>query len=102
MSLHSSLVLAILERLEFVCLSVWTGVFYTDNEFKQVQLIQVICGEQEGLLKNKQTCERRDSNWLLGDQILMSFSKMQINYLKIIQVGKPAESARCQILILPT
>ncbi|KAK5609332.1 hypothetical protein CRENBAI_011311 [Crenichthys baileyi] len=29
------------EMLEFVRLSVWTGVFDTDNEFKQVQLIQV-------------------------------------------------------------
>lgn len=34
-----------------VCLSVWTGVFYTGNEFKQVQFIQVMSGEQEGLLK---------------------------------------------------
>ncbi len=27
-----------------VWLSVWTGVFYTGNEFKQLQLIQVMCG----------------------------------------------------------
>ena len=51
MSLRSSLVLAIVERLESVRLSVWTGVFYTGNEFKQVQLIQVMSGEQEGFLK---------------------------------------------------
>jgi hypothetical protein len=28
---------------------VWTGAFYTGNEFKQVQLIQVMSGEQESL-----------------------------------------------------
>ena len=43
--------MAIVERLESVWLSVWTGVFYTGNEFKQVQLIQVMNGEQEGSLK---------------------------------------------------
>ena len=64
----------------------WTGVFYTGNEFKQMQLIQVMSGEQEGFLKkNKQVCESRNSYWLVGDQILMSCNKMQINYLKIIQ-----------------
>jgi hypothetical protein len=47
MSLHCSLVLAIVERLE----SVWTGVFYTGNEFKRVQLIQIMSAEQEGFLK---------------------------------------------------
>ncbi|KAK5609255.1 hypothetical protein CRENBAI_014111 [Crenichthys baileyi] len=30
------------------------GVFYTDNEFKQVKLIQVMSGEQEGFLKKNQ------------------------------------------------
>jgi hypothetical protein len=30
---------------------VWTGVFYTGNKFKHVQLIQVMSGEQEGFLK---------------------------------------------------
>ena len=34
-----------------ICLSVWTGVFYTGNEFKRLQLIQVMSGEQEGFLK---------------------------------------------------
>jgi hypothetical protein len=29
--------------------------FYTGNEFKQVQLIQVMSGEQEGILKEKLT-----------------------------------------------
>ena len=53
MPLHSFLVLAIVERLESVWLSVWTGVFYTGNKFKQVQLIQVMSGEQEGFLKKK-------------------------------------------------
>jgi len=32
-------------------LSVWTGVFYTGNLFKQVQLIHVMSGGQEGFLK---------------------------------------------------
>ena len=83
MSLHSYLVLAIVERLESVWLSVWTGIFYTGNEFKQVQLIQVMSGEQEGFLKkNKQVFESRNSYWLVGDPILMSYNKMQINYLK--------------------
>ena len=59
---------------------------YTGNEFKQVQLIQVMSGEQEGSLKkNDQVCESRNSYWLVGDQILMSCNKMQINYVKIIQ-----------------
>lgn len=34
-----------------VCLIVWTGVFYTGNEFKQVQMIQVMSGQHEGFLK---------------------------------------------------
>ncbi len=42
--LDSSLVLPIVERLESDWLSVWTGVFYTGNEFKHVQLIQVMSG----------------------------------------------------------
>ncbi len=39
---YFSLVLPIVERFEYDWLSVWTGVFYTGNEFKQVQLIQVM------------------------------------------------------------
>ena len=67
-------------------MSVWTGVFYAGNEFKQVQLIQVMSGEQEVFLKkNEQVCESRNSYWLVGDQILMSCNKMQMNYLRIIQ-----------------
>lgn len=49
LSLNSSL--AIVERLEFVCSSVWRGAFYTSNRFKRVQLIQVMSGHQEGFLK---------------------------------------------------
>ena len=64
----------------------WTGVFYTGNEFKQVQLIQVMSREQEGFLKKfLQICESQNSYWLVGDQILMSCNKMLINYLKILQ-----------------
>ena len=59
----------------------WTG-----NEFKQVQLIQVMSGEQEGFLKkNEHFCDSRNSYWLVGDQILVSCNKIQINDLKIIQ-----------------
>jgi len=56
-------------------LSGWTGVFYTGNWFKQLQLTQVMSGEQEGFLKRN----------LVGDQILMLCNKMQIIFLKIIQ-----------------
>jgi len=44
-------VLAIVERLASVWLSVWTGVFYIGNGFKHVQLKQVMSGEQEDFLK---------------------------------------------------
>ena len=61
-------------------------VSYTGNEFKQVQLIQLMSGEQEGFLKKFYlVCERLNSYSLVGDQILMSCNKMKINYLKIIQ-----------------
>ena len=71
MSIHSSLVLAIVERLESVWLSVWTGVFYAVNKFKQVQLIQVMSGEQEGFLKkNEQVCESRNSYWLSNTYVM--------------------------------
>ncbi len=43
-SLDSSSVLPIEMRLESDWLSVWTAVFYTGNEFKQVQLIQLMSG----------------------------------------------------------
>ena len=57
--------MAIVERLESVWLSVWTGLFYTGNEFKQVQLIKVMSGEQEGFLKKiEQVCESWNSYWL--------------------------------------
>lgn len=41
MSLAISSVLAVVKRLQFDSLRVWTGVFNTDNEFKQVPFIQV-------------------------------------------------------------
>lgn len=41
-SLDSSLVSAMVEVVD--CLKVWAGVFYTDNEFKQVPFLQVECG----------------------------------------------------------
>ncbi len=60
----------------------WTGVFYTDNEFKQMPLIQVTSGGQRSLLKKKlQVCESQQSFLFVGDQILI----FQINSLKILQ-----------------
>ncbi|CDQ57419.1 unnamed protein product [Oncorhynchus mykiss] len=48
--------------LECDCLRLWTGVFYIDNKFKQVPLIQVMRGGQRSLLKKKlQVCERQKS-----------------------------------------
>ncbi len=50
----------------------WTGVFYTDNEFKQMPLIQVTSGGQRSLLKKKlQVCESQQSCLFVGDQILI-------------------------------
>ncbi len=71
-SFDSSLVLAIVERLESDWLRLWTGVFYTDNEFKQMPLIQVTSGGQRSLLKMKlQVCESQQSCLFVGDQILI-------------------------------
>ncbi len=47
-------------------------VFYTDNEFKQMPLIQVTSGGQRSLLNKKlQVCESQQSCLFVGDQILM-------------------------------
>lgn len=76
MSLHSFLVLAIVERL----------VFYRCNRFKQLELMQEMCWKQEGFSKkNLQVGWSLNSYWLIGDQILMSCNKMQIDYLKILK-----------------
>ncbi len=46
----------------------WTGVFYTDNEFKQMPLIQVTSGGQRSLLKRKlQVCESQQSCLFVGE-----------------------------------
>ncbi len=64
----------------------WTGVFYTDNEFKQMPLIQVTSGGQRSLLKKKlQVCESQQSCLFVGDQILIFHHHLQINSLKILQ-----------------
>ena len=64
----------------------WTGVFYTDNKFKQVPLIQVTSGGQRSLLKKKlQVCESQKSCLFVGDQILIFHHNLQINSLKILQ-----------------
>ncbi len=64
----------------------WTGVFYTDNEFKQMSLIQVTSGGQRSLLKKKlQGCESQQSCLFVGDQILIFHYNLQINSLKILQ-----------------
>ncbi len=64
----------------------WTGVFYTNNEFKQMPLIQVTSGGQRSLLKKKlQVCESQQSCLFVGDQILIFHHNLQISYLKILQ-----------------
>ncbi len=64
----------------------WTGVFYTDNEFKQMPLIQVTSGGQRSLLKKKlHVCESQQSCLFVGDQILIFHHNLQINSLKILQ-----------------
>ncbi len=64
----------------------WTGVFYNDNEFKQMPLIQVTSGGQRSLLKKKlQVCESQQSCLFVGDQILIFHHNLQINSLKILQ-----------------
>ncbi len=71
-SFDSSLVLAIV-GLECDCLRLWTGVFYTDNEFKQMPLIQVTSGGQRSLLKKKsQVCESQQSCLFVGTKYLFS------------------------------
>ncbi len=66
----------------------WTGVFYTDNEFKQMPLIQVTNGGQRSLLKKKlQVCESQQSCLFVGDQILIFHHNLQINSLKILIKG---------------
>ncbi len=84
-SFDSSLVLAIVE------FGVWLFevvdlIFYTDNEFKQMPLIQVTSGGQRSLLKKKlQVCESQQSCLFVGDQILIFHHNLQINSLKILQ-----------------
>ncbi len=63
----------------------WTGVFYTDNEFKQMPLIQVMSGGQRSLLKKLQVCESQQSCLFVGDQIVIFHHNLQINSLKILQ-----------------
>ncbi len=64
----------------------WRGVFYTDNEFKQMPLIQVMSGGQRSLLKKKlQVCESQQSCLIVGDQICIFHHNLQINSLKILQ-----------------
>ncbi len=85
-SFDSSLVLAIVEFGVWLFEVVVTGVFYTDNEFKQMPLIQVTSGGQRSLLKKKlQVCESQQSCLFVGDQILIFHHNLQINSLKILQ-----------------
>ncbi|XP_061763129.1 kelch-like protein 5 isoform X1 [Nerophis ophidion] len=59
--------------LESDCLRLWTGVFYTDNEFKQVPSIQVTCGGQKSFLKKKlQVGERQRSSLFDHGVIILS------------------------------
>ena len=82
-SFDSSLVLAIVEF--GVWLRLWTGVFYTDNKFKQVPLIQVTSGGQRSLLKKLQVCESQKSCLIVGDQKLIFHHNLLINSWKILQ-----------------
>ena len=54
----------------------WTGVFYTGNEFKQVQLIQVMSGEQEGFL----------TSYGIGDALRPTWPKARENAVRQIQI----------------
>ncbi len=64
----------------------WRGVFYTDNKFKQMPLIQVMSGGQRSLLKKKlQVCESQQSCLFVGDQILIFHHNLLINSVKILQ-----------------
>lgn len=62
-------------------------VSYTVDEFKQVQLIQVIrSGGQQGSSKtNWEVCESWNSCCLVGGQILLSCHKIQIHFSKMLQ-----------------
>ncbi len=60
---------------------------YSDNEFKQMPLIQVTNGGQRSLLKKKlQVCESQQSCLFVGDQILIFHHNLQINSLKSYNV----------------
>ncbi len=84
-SFDSSLVLAIVEFGVWL-FEVVDRCFYTDNEFKQMPLIQVTSGGQRSLLKKKlQVCESQQSCLFVGDQILIFHHNLQINSLKILQ-----------------
>lgn len=50
-SIDNSAVLALVERLQPDCLRVWTDVFHTDNEFKQVPLILLTSGQKSVLME---------------------------------------------------
>ncbi len=83
-SFDSSLVLAIVEFGVWL-FEVVDRCLYTDNEFKQIPLIQVTSGGQRSLLKKKlQVCESQQSCLFVGDQILIFHHNLQINSLKIL------------------
>ncbi len=78
-SFDSSLVLAIVEFGVWL-FEVVDRCLLTDNEFKQMPLIQVTSGGQRSLLKKKlQVCESQQSCLFVGDQILIFHHNLQIN-----------------------
>lgn len=56
---------------------VWTCVFYTDNMFKQVPLIQVRSGGSKSLLKKKlKSCEDQNSCFYVGAVRMMDITDL--------------------------
>jgi len=60
-------------------------IYFLDNGFKQVPLIQVTSEGQNSFLKKLQVCESLKSCWFVGDQILIFHHNLQINSLKTLQ-----------------
>ncbi len=80
------LMVAFVTLVPALCRSFTIHYTDTDNEFKQMPLIQVTSGGQRSLLKKKlQVCESQQSCLFVGDQILIFHHNLQINSFKILQ-----------------
>lgn len=62
MSLHGSLVLYIVERLEFVLLGVWTRVFYRDS----LQQVFFFTGRVENRIASYRGTNRPVRDWIIS------------------------------------